>query len=100
MDGEDVTERRRELHGQVGGGDNNAKGVEGRTTQEDIVGCWCVDDKEADWNSFGLGSFAKHGVKVNVVVGGDQFARKAIDWFVIRDHSSVQELEFVVGGLI
>jgi len=32
MDGEDVTGRRRELDGQVGGGDDSAKGVEGRTT--------------------------------------------------------------------
>ena len=28
------------------------------------------------------------------------FARKTIDWFVIRDHSSVRELEFLVGGLV
>jgi len=26
------------------------------------------------------------------------FARKAIDWFVIRDHSGVRKLEFLVGG--
>jgi len=32
VDGKDVTGGRRELHGQVGGGDDNAKGVEGRTT--------------------------------------------------------------------
>jgi len=31
VDGKDVTGRRRELHGQVGGGDDSAKGVEGRT---------------------------------------------------------------------
>jgi len=90
MDGEDVTGRGRELHGQVGGGDNSAKGVEGRTAQEDI--------KEADWNGFGLGSLTKHGVEVDVAAGGCLFARKAIDWFVIRDHSSVRELEFLVGG--
>ena len=100
MDGEDVTGRRRELHGQVGGGDKNAKGVEGRTTEEDIIGCWRVDDKEADWNGFGLGSFAKHGVEVDVAASGYLFARKAIDWFVIRDHSSVRELEFLVGGSV
>ena len=98
MDGEDVTGRRRELHGQVGGGDNSVKGVEGRTTQEDIVGCWRVDNKEANWNGFGLGSLTKHGVEVDVAAGGCLFARKAIDWFVIRDHSSVRELEFLVGG--
>jgi len=90
VDGEDVTGRRRELHGQVGGGDNSVKGVEGRTTQEDIVGCWRVDNKEANWNGFGLGSFAKHGVKVDVAAGGYLFVRRAIDWFVIWDHSSVQ----------
>jgi len=98
VDGEDVTGRRRELHGQVGGGDNSAKGVEGRTAQEDIVGCWRVDDKEADWNGFGLGSLTKHGVKVDVAAGGYLFAKKAKDWFVIRDHSSVRESEFLVGG--
>jgi len=79
VDGEDVTRRRRELHGQVGGGDNNAKGVEGGMAQEDIVGRWRVDYKEADWNGFGLGSFTKHGVQVDVVAGGYLFARKAID---------------------
>jgi len=42
----------------------------------------------------------KHGVKVNVAAGGYLFARKTIDWFVIRDHSSVRELEFLVGGLV
>ena len=98
MDGEDVTGRKRERHGQVGGGDNSAKGVEGRTAQEDIVGCWRVDDKEADWNGFGLGPLTKHGVKVDVAAGGYLFARKTIDWFVIRDHSSVRELKFLVGG--
>ena len=50
VDGEDVTRKGRELHGQVGGGDDNAKGVEGRTTYEDIVRCWRVDNKEADCN--------------------------------------------------
>jgi len=98
VDGEDVTRRGWEFHGQVGDGDNSAQGVEGRTTQKDIIGCWCVDDKKADWDGFGLGSLTKHGVKVDVAVGGYLFARKAIDWFVIWDHSSVQELEFLVGG--
>ena len=98
VDGEDVTGRRRELHGQVEGGDSSAKGVEERMDQEDIVGCWRVDDKEADWNGFGLGSLTKHDVKVDVAAGGYLFTRKAIDWFVIRDHSSVWELEFLVGG--
>jgi len=47
---------------------------------------------------FGLGSLTKHGVEVDVAAGGYLLARKAIDWFVIRDHSSVRELEFLVGG--
>jgi len=38
MDGKDVAGRERELHGQVRGGDDDAKGIEGRTAQEDIVG--------------------------------------------------------------
>jgi len=32
VDGKDVIGGRRELHGQVRGGDDSAKGVEGRTT--------------------------------------------------------------------
>jgi len=39
-------------------------------------------------------------VKVDVVAGGYLFARKAIDWFVIWDHGSVQELKFLIGGPI
>jgi len=39
-------------------------------------------------------------VKVDVVAGGNLFARKAIDGFFIRDHSGVRELEFLVGGPI
>jgi len=100
MDGEDVIGRRRELHGQVGGGDDSTKGVEGRTAQEDIVRCWRVDDKEADWNGFGLGSLTKDGEEVDVAADGYLFARKAIDWFVIRDHGGVWKLEFLVGGLV
>jgi len=79
MDGEDVTRRGRELHGQMRGGDDNTEGVEGRAAKEDIVGCGRVNDKEADGNGFGLGSIAKHGVKVNVATGGNLFAREAID---------------------
>jgi len=94
VDGEDVTERRRELHGQVRGGDDNAQGVEGRTTQEDIVGCWRVDDKEADWNGFGLGSLTKDGVEVDVAAGGYLIARKALDRFIIRDHSVSESWSF------
>ena len=51
-------------------------------------------------DGFGLCSITKHSVKVDVAAGGNLFARKAIDWFVIRDHSSVRELEFLVGGPI
>ena len=82
----------------MGGGDDIAESVERRTAQEDIVRCWRVDDKEADGNGFGLGSITKHGVKVDVAVGGNLFAREAIDWFVIWDHGSVRELEFLIGG--
>jgi len=32
MDGEDIAIRGRELHGQMGGADNNAESVEQRTT--------------------------------------------------------------------
>ena len=64
MDGEDVARRGWEFHGLMGGGDDSAEGVERRTAQEDIVGCGCVDDKEADGNGFGLGSIAKHSVKL------------------------------------
>jgi len=89
VDGEDVTEGRRELHGQVWGGDDSAKGVEGRTAQEDIVGCWRVNDKEANWDGFGLGSLMKDGVEVDVATGGYLFAIEAIDRLVIRDHGGV-----------
>jgi len=78
VDGKDVAGRGRELHGQVMGGDDGAKGIEGRTAQEDVVGCWRVDDKEAYWDGFGLGSLPKDGVEVNVTPGGYLFARKAI----------------------
>jgi len=98
MDGEDVARRGRELHGQMRGGDDNAEGVERRTAKEDIIGCGRVDDKEADENGFSLGSIAKHGVKVNVAAGGNLFAREAIDGFVIWNHGSVWELEFLIGG--
>jgi len=100
VDSEDVTRRGWEFHGQMGGGNDNAEGVERRTTQEDIVGCGCIDNKEADGNGFGLGSITKHGVKVDVAAGGNLFAREAIDWFVIWDHGRVRELEFLIGGPI
>jgi len=98
VDGEDVTGRRRELHGQVEGGDDSAKGVKGGTAQKDIVGCWRVDDKEADWNGFDLGSLTKDGVEVDVAAGGNLFAREAVYWFVVRDHSGVRKLELLVSG--
>jgi len=89
MDGEDVAKRGKELHGQMRGGDDSVEGVERRTAKEDIVGCGRVNDKETDGNGFSLGSIAKHDVKVNVVAGGNLFAREAIDWFVIWNHGSV-----------
>ena len=100
VDGKDVAGRGGELHGQVRGGDDGVKGVEGRTTQEDIVGCWRVDDKEADWDVFGLGPLTKDGVEVDVATGGYLFTRKAIDWLVVWDHGGVWKLEFLVGGLV
>jgi len=96
--GQDVAGWGREFHGQVRGGDDCAKGIEGRTAQEDVVGCWRVDDKEADWDGFGLGSIPKDGVEVNVAPGGYLFARKAIYWLFVRDHGSVRKLEFLVSG--
>ena len=98
VDGKDVAGRGRELHGQVRGGDDGAKGVEGRMAQEDIVGCWRVDDKEVDWDGFGLGPLTKDGVKVDVATGGYLFTGEAIDWLVIRDHGGVRKLKFLVGG--
>jgi len=82
----------------VRGGNDGTKGIEGRTTQEDIVGCWRVDDKEADWDGFSLGPLPKDGVEVDVATGGYLFTRKAIDWLVIWDHGSVRKLKFLVGG--
>ena len=67
MDGENVARRGREFHGQVRSGDDGAEGVERGTTKEDIIGCGCVNDEEADGNGFSLGSVTKYGVKVNVV---------------------------------
>ena len=96
MDSEDVTRRGREFHGQVRGGDDGAEGVERGTAKEDIIGCGRVNDEEADGNGFSLGSVMKHSVKVNVAVGGNFISRKAIDWFIIRDHGSVWELEFLI----
>jgi len=37
-------------------------------------------------------------VEVDVAAGGNLFAREAKYWFIIRDHSGVQKLEFLVGG--
>jgi len=79
MNGEDVTRRGREFHGQVRGGDDGAEGVERGAAKEDIVGCGHVNDKEADGNGFILGSITKHSVKVNVAGSGNLFAREAID---------------------
>ena len=72
VDGDEFIGRGRELHGQMRGGDDSAKGVAGRTAQEDVVGCWRVDDKEADWNGFGLGAIAENGVEVDVTAGSPE----------------------------
>jgi len=53
-----------------------------------------------DGNGFGLGSIAKHGVKVDVAAGGNLFAREAIYWFVIWDHGYIWELEFLISCLV
>jgi len=98
--GQDVAGWGREFHGQGRGGDDCAKGIEGRTAHEDVVGCWPVDDKEADCNGFGLGSIPKDDVEVNVAPGGYLFAGKAIYWLVIWDHGGVRKLEFLVSGLV
>ena len=82
------------------GGNDGAKGIEGTTAQEDVIGCWRVDDEEADWDGFSLGSLPKDGVEVNVAPGGYLFTRKAIYWLVIWDHGGVRELKFLVGGPI
>jgi len=98
MDGKDVARRGREFHGQMRGGDDGTEGVKRGTVKEDIVGCERVNDKEADGNGFSLGSIAKHGMKVNVATDGNLFAREAIDGFVVWDHGSVWELEFLICG--
>jgi len=96
MDGEDVARRGGKFHGQVRGGDDGAKGVERGTAKEDIIRCGCVNDAEVDKNGFGLGSITEDCVKVNVAAGGNLFAKKAIDWFIIWDHGCVWELELLV----
>jgi len=82
----------------VRGGDDSAKGIEGRTTQEDVIGCWSVDDEKVDRDGFSLGSLPKDGVEVNVAPGGYLFTEKAIYWLVIWDHGGVRKLKFLVGG--
>ena len=37
-------------------------------------------------------------MKVNLVAGGHLFAREARDWFVVWDHGSVWEQEFLICG--
>ena len=39
-------------------------------------------------------------MKVNVAARGKLFSRKAIDWFIIRNHGSVLELEFLICFLV
>jgi len=96
MDSENVARRGREFHGQVRGGDDGVEGVERGTAKEDIIRCGCVNNEEADGNGFSLGSVTKYNVNVNVAAGGSLFSRKAIDWFIIRDHGSVWKLEFLI----
>jgi len=84
----------------VRGGNDGAKDIEGRTAQEDVIGCWRVDDEEADWDGFSLGPLPKDGVEVNVASGGYLFTGKAIYWLVIWDHDSVRKLKFLVGGRV
>jgi len=83
MHGQDVVGWGRELHGQVRGGDDYAKCIEGRTTQEYVVRCWRIDNKEADWDGFGLGSVPKDGVEVYVAPDGYLFSGKAICGLII-----------------
>ena len=89
MDSKDVARRGGELHGQMRGGDDGAKGVERGAAKEDIVRCGCVNNEEAYRNGLGLGSITEDCVKVNVVAGGNLFSRKAINGFIIRDHGHV-----------
>jgi len=90
--GEDVAGWGREFHGQVRGRDDCAKCIEGRAAQEYVVGCWCIDYKEADWDCFGLGSFPKDGMEVYVAPGGYLFAEKAVYGLIIWDHGGVRKL--------
>jgi len=62
----------------VRGGNDGAESIEGRTAQQDAVGCWRVDDKEADWDGFSLGPLPKDGVEVDIAPGGYLFTGKAI----------------------
>jgi len=43
-----------------------------------------------------MGTILEDVVKVNVAAGGNLFSRKAINWFIIRDHGGVWELEFLI----
>jgi len=90
--GQDVAGWGRELHGQVRGGDDCAKCIEGRTAQEDVVRCWRIDNKEADWDGFSLGSVPKDNVEVYVAAGGYLFVGKSIYGLIIWDHDGVRKL--------
>ena len=96
MDGEDVARRGGKFHGQMRGGDDGAKGVERGAAKKDIIRCGCVNNEEADGNSFGLSSITEDGVKVNVAAGENLFSRKAINWFIIWDHGGIWELKFLI----
>jgi len=64
--------------------------------EEDVTRCGCVDDEKADRNCLCLGTIAKDGMEVTIVVGGNLFPRKAINRFIIWDHGGVWELKFLV----
>ena len=96
MDGNEVAIWGGKLHGQMRGGDDDAKGVERAAAKEDVIRCGCVNDEEADKNGLGLGSITEDGVEVNVAASGNLFSRKAINWFIIWDHGCVWKLKLLV----
>jgi len=66
MDAEDAARRRGKLHGQMRGGDYDAKGVERGAAEEDILGCRRINDEETDRDTLGLGAVAEDGMEVNI----------------------------------
>jgi len=76
----------------VRGRDDCAKCIEGSTAQKYVVRCWRIDNKEADWDGFGLGSVPKDGVEVYVAPGGYSFAGKTVYGLIIWDHGDDRKL--------